>query len=150
MSIPIPSQMLVAALSAIFFRANLPLSVVLVWITNPLTMGPIFYFNYVVGTRLLGYDTAASQMHFELTLEWMMNTLGDLWIPLYFGSVVMGVILGVTGYFTVNLLWRLLVLKNWKSRRSRKWQKKFKKENKLYKQNQHKELNDSTQDDKIK
>lgn len=150
MSIPIPSQMLVAALSAIFFRANLPLSVALVWISNPLTMGPIFYFNYVVGTLLLGYDKAASQMHFELTLEWMMNTLGDLWIPLYLGSVVMGIILGVTGYFVVNLLWRMQVLKNWKNRRSRKWQKKFKKENKLFKEKQRKDLKSPTQNDDSK
>lgn len=147
MSIPIPSQMLVAALFAIIFRANLPLSVALVWITNPLTMGPIFYFNYLVGTQLLGYDTAASQLHFELTLEWMLNTLGDVWIPLYLGSIVMGTFLGVAGYFTVNLLWRLQVLKNWESRRRRKWQKKFKKENKLYEQEQRKKRQNTHKND---
>ena len=32
--IPVPSQMLLAALIALFFRVNLPISVTLVWITT--------------------------------------------------------------------------------------------------------------------
>jgi hypothetical protein len=129
MAIPLPSQMVAAAISAIIFRANLPLSVVLVWITNPLTIPPIFYFNYVVGTYILGHESA-EELHFELSLEWMMNTLGDLWLPLFLGSFVVGIMLGVTGYLTINLIWRLQVLKSWKNRRRRKWGKKFKEQSK--------------------
>ena len=35
--VPVPGQMLIAALAAVVLRCNLPLSVGLVWITNPLT-----------------------------------------------------------------------------------------------------------------
>lgn len=52
--LPIPLQMLVAAFMAIFLRSNLPISIGLVWITNPLTMPPIFYFTYRVGDFLIG------------------------------------------------------------------------------------------------
>ena len=41
--IPVPFQMVLAAAGAILFRVNLPISVALVWLTNPLTMPPIFY-----------------------------------------------------------------------------------------------------------
>ena len=116
MSIPLPSQMIFSALTAILFRANLPLSVALVWISNPLTMGPIFYFNYVVGTLILGQE-ANETLSFELSWDWMMNVLGDLWLPLYLGSTVVGLVLGFLSYFALQLLWRHHVVKNWKSRK---------------------------------
>ena len=116
MAIPLPSQMIFAALSAILFRANLPLSVALVWISNPLTMGPIFYFNYVIGTLILGQE-ANETLSFELSWDWMINVLGDLWLPLYLGSTVVGLVLGFVSYFALQLLWRHHVIKNWKSRK---------------------------------
>jgi len=116
MAIPLPSQMIFAALSAILFRANLPLSVALVWISNPLTMGPIFYFNYVIGTLILGQE-ANESLSFELSWDWMINVLGDLWLPLYLGSTVVGLLLGFLSYFALQLLWRHYVVKNWKSRK---------------------------------
>ena len=41
--IPVPSQMLLAAIIAIYVRVNLPISVALVWITNPITIPPMIY-----------------------------------------------------------------------------------------------------------
>lgn len=116
MSIPIPSQMVTAALTAIAFRANLAISVALVWISNPITMGPIFYFNYKIGTLILGHD-AQEIPHFELSWQWMTTTLGDLWLPLYLGSAVVGLVLGITSYVVLQLVWRLHVINRWKNRR---------------------------------
>lgn len=127
-----PSQMIAAAFSAVIMRANLPISVALVWISNPFTMAPIFYFNYVVGSRLLGLK-ATEDWNFELSWQWMWHTLGDLWMPLFLGSVVVGLVLGVVGYFTIDIFWRMHVIKNWKSRRRKKWQKKFREQSRLEK-----------------
>lgn len=124
MSIPIPSQMLFAALCAIPFRANLPLSVALVWISNPLTMGPIFYFNYVVGTYILGQQ-ASEDLHFELSWDWMINTLGELWLPLYLGSAVVGVTLGLMAFFAIHGLWRYHAIKSWRLRSLRRKRRKM-------------------------
>ena len=51
--VPVPFQMLLGAIGAILFRVNLPLSAALVWVSNPLTMPPLFYFAYLVGGWLL-------------------------------------------------------------------------------------------------
>lgn len=119
MSIPIPSQMVTAAISAIIFRANLPLSVALVWISNPFTMPPIFYFNYLVGTWILG-QTAEESLGFEMSWDWILNTLGELWLPLYLGSAVVGLVLGLISYIAIQLFWRWHVVKTWRNRAKQK------------------------------
>ncbi|VAW44598.1 putative membrane protein [hydrothermal vent metagenome] len=119
MAIPIPSQMLFAALCAIIFRANLPLSVILVWISNPLTMGPIFYFNYIIGTYILGQEPD-DNIDFEVSWNWMMNVLGDLWQPLYLGSVIVGLTLGTLSFIIILLLWRQHVVNSWKIRKKQR------------------------------
>ncbi|BBN59432.1 DUF2062 domain-containing protein [Hydrogenovibrio marinus] len=116
MSIPIPSQMLTSAITAIIFRANLPISVALVWISNPLTMPPIFYFNYLVGTWILG-DKAQSSEAFDLSFDGILHTLDQIWLPLYLGSTVVGVTLAVFSYFGIHIFWRWHVAKSWKIRR---------------------------------
>ena len=119
MSIPLPSQMIASAITAILFRANLPISVALVWISNPLTMGPIFYFNYVIGTLILGQE-ADESIHFELSWDWLLNTLGELWLPLYLGSVVVGLALGLLSYVAIQIFWRHHVYQSWKQRKIKK------------------------------
>ena len=42
--IPVPFQMLLAILGALIFKTNLPLAILAVWITNPITMPAIFLF----------------------------------------------------------------------------------------------------------
>ena len=93
--IPMPMQMLAAAVCALPSRANLPIAVGLVWLTNPLTMPPVFYCNYKIGTWLL--DTPASSMPAELSLAWVRYMLQHNWQPLYLGSLVSGLVLAVLG-----------------------------------------------------
>jgi uncharacterized protein (DUF2062 family) len=112
--IPVPFQMVLAAGSAILLKVNLPLSVALVWITNPVTMGPIFYGTYRVGNWLM--DKPHGPFEIELTFEWMMNEFLLIWQPLLLGSLVCGAIAAMLGYIIIRIYWRSHVIGVWKKR----------------------------------
>jgi uncharacterized protein (DUF2062 family) len=109
MWMPVPVQMVLAAGGAIVFRTNLPLSVALVWITNPVTIPPMFYFAYVVGTWVIG--VTPMHFHFELSLNWLINELARIWKPFLTGCFLLGLISSITGYFTISNIWRYSVMK---------------------------------------
>lgn len=116
--IPIPMQMVLAAFAAVWFNCNLPVSVALVWISNPVTMPPIFYFNYLVGAFILRIPR--THFDFELSLTWFSEKLYSIVLPLYFGSIVCGLIFGVASYAVIEYLWRRKVRKDWRLRRERR------------------------------
>ena len=61
--IPVPLQMLLAAALASVLRVHVPVSVVMVWLTNPLTIGPLLYAAWRTGSTLLEHpppDLAAA------------------------------------------------------------------------------------------
>jgi uncharacterized protein (DUF2062 family) len=116
--IPIPFQMVAAAATAIPTRVNLPLSVALVWITNPVTMPAMFYFNYRVGTWIIG-DPASTEDS-AMTMDYLLESMAHIWQPLFCGSVLCGLVAAVLGYFGMRLLWRLHVVSEWRKRRQEK------------------------------
>ncbi|MDC7824663.1 DUF2062 domain-containing protein [Pseudomonas sp. BLCC-B13] len=118
--IPAPMQMLIAASLAIPIRANLPISVGLVWLTNPLTMPPIFYCTYKMGSWLLGVPPM--ELPDELTWEWISGELAILWQPFLMGSVIVGVISAALGYGLTMLYWRWWVAHNWRKRAEKRRQ----------------------------
>jgi uncharacterized protein (DUF2062 family) len=112
--IPSPTQMLPATATAMVLRANLPLAVALVWIANPLTMPPMFYFNYRVGTWLL--DRPERLFSFELSWDWLTREFNALWQPLLLGSCVVASGVALLGYFATHALWRWQVTRAWRRR----------------------------------
>lgn len=119
--VPLPSQMIMAAAVAIYIRCNLPISVALVWISNPVTMPPIFYFAYKVGATIL--NTPERAFTFDLSWEWLGTELAAIWEPFLLGCLVCGVVFGVLGFGLIRLLWRLHIIsaiKNRKENRSKK------------------------------
>lgn len=106
--LPLPLQMFIAGGLAIWLRVNLPISALLVWITNPLTLGPVWYVSYRIGAWLMGLP--ARDIQFSLSLENLLVTMREVWIPLALGSVVLGALLALLGFALVRLAWRLHVL----------------------------------------
>ncbi len=116
--VPIPFQMVGAAATAIATRVNLPISVALVWITNPITMPPIFYSTYLVGTWILG-DTPQHH-NLQFSMEWIIESLASIWQPLFLGSLVCGTIASILGYIFIRGLWRWNIVNNMRKRKQRK------------------------------
>ena len=110
---PGPGQMAIAAITAFYCRANLPISVVLVWITNPLTMPPMFYFAYRVGLWSLGIP---EQGDFQFDVDGVLSSLDQIWLPLFFGSFIVGCISSAFGYVGIRFAWRYFVTKKWLAR----------------------------------
>ncbi|MBL7000797.1 MAG: DUF2062 domain-containing protein [Gammaproteobacteria bacterium] len=115
---PIPFQMLLAAFVAILFRVNILIAVPTVWITNPFTMPPIFYFCYQVGVLLLG-SPETSQFNFELSFAWLASELLLIWEPFLLGCFVMGTVSALLGYSLIRLLWRYHIWQSIKDRKNR-------------------------------
>lgn len=114
---PVPLQMLLAAALAIKFHCNLPMSVVLVWISNPFTYVPIFYFNYRVGAWLMDITPRTDD---GVTVAWLVQQL----MPLWMGSIATGIVFGSAAFIATRLVWRLAVVRNWNLRRLRILRKK--------------------------
>ncbi len=112
--IPMPFQMVAAALFAIWFNANLPLSVALVWISNPITMPPLFYFNYKVGAWAL--DRPVLDFEFELSWSWISGRLMEIGVPLYLGSLICATVSACLAYLIIQFLWRRKIRSDWRIR----------------------------------
>ncbi|MCY1180988.1 hypothetical protein D9M73_214680 [compost metagenome] len=114
--IPIPMQMLLAASLAIPVRGNLPISIGLVWLTNPITMPPVFYCTYKMGAWLM--QVPPRTLPENLTWEWICDELSTLWQPFLLGSLVCGVLIGVFAYFLTMGYWRWWIGRNWRRRQT--------------------------------
>lgn len=120
--VPVPFQMLLAAIAAIFVKVNLPISVAMVWLSNPLTMPPLFYFAYKVGAWLL--DKPYAQIKFELSWQWLTQSLGDIWQPFLLGCLLVGASSALAGSLLVRALWRMKVQQTWNERKQKRLLKK--------------------------
>ncbi|WPC03650.1 DUF2062 domain-containing protein [Pseudomonas benzenivorans] len=116
--IPMPMQMIAAAVVAIPARANLPISLGLVWLTNPITMPPVFYCSYKFGAWMT--NTPTLHMPDEVTLGWIGQVLQSHWQPLYLGSLVLGLLLATIGYLATNTYWHWWVRHNWRKRQEKR------------------------------
>jgi len=116
--IPVPVQMILAAAGAIVVGCNLPVSVVVVWVSNPVTMAPLLFAAYKFGVWLIGGSPKSIQ--FEMSVDWMVTKLVDVWQPLLLGCFSLGLATALVGYITVQIVWRIHVIYSWKGRRIRR------------------------------
>ena len=100
--IPMPMQMLAVMATTPLLRFNVPIAISMVWLSNPFTMPPMYYMEYLTGNFILGQKGIQDV---ELTVEWFQNNIGDIFIPLYTGTAFYSIVLSVTVYLVLNRLW---------------------------------------------
>jgi len=122
--IPVPFQMILAAGTAIIVHSNLPLSVAIVWITNPITMPAIFYACYVVGAWLL--NAPKQNFQFEASWQWVIDSVSTIGPAFLVGCGFLAVVFGFIGYFAIQGLWRYSVKKEWQKRAAQRLLRKSK------------------------
>jgi len=103
-------QMILTVLLSACLKANKVVGLPFVWISNPLTVPFIYGPSYALGRFLLGHKEAKANFIQVLALEggwlqavraWWNETLKVFW-PLWTGSLLMGLVLGVASYLAVR------------------------------------------------
>lgn len=106
--IPMPMQMLAVVSLMPFTRFNVPIAISMCWLSNPFTMPPMYYMEYLTGSFILGMETTPV----EMTLEWFSQNIGNIFIPLYVGTAFYSIFGSSIAYYLVNRLWRSSVKKD--------------------------------------
>jgi len=100
--IPMPMQMLAVVLTTPLIRFNVPIAISMVWLSNPFTMPPMYYMEYLTGNFILGQEGI---QNIELTLDWFKENIGDIFIPLYVGTAFYSIVVTGIIYLVLNRLW---------------------------------------------
>ncbi len=115
--IPIPLQMLLAAVLAAVLRVHVPVSVVMVWFTNPLTFAPLLYAAWRSGSMILGKPVFADPLNFST--QSLLTHAGAAWPTLLTGMLFCASVSAVLGFTATLLIWRIHAIRRWRQRRSR-------------------------------
>lgn len=115
--VPVPFQMLLAAIFAIWLRVNILIAVPMVWISNPFTMGPMYYFCYLLGVEMLRLEPG--DFYFEPSFAWLVDSLAAFWQPFLLGCFTAGTVCALASFTLVRILWRLHIINHIKARAKR-------------------------------
>ncbi len=112
--LPILGQTPLAIFGALMLRVNLPLAAVSVWISNPVTFVPIFYFAYRIGAVLL--NIPVETMPPEFTLAWISEEIALRWRPLAYGSLLVAISGASITYLAISTAWHVLTVQRYRQR----------------------------------
>lgn len=121
------AQMPFAAAGAILLRANLPAAALGTLVSNPFTVGPIYWLAHLAGSAILGpagpdQSGSALAAGAETTgvpatsADWV-ERIADVGAPLLVGLALFAVCGALFAYVAVRVVWRLHVV--WQRRRRR-------------------------------
>ena len=111
--IPMPMQMVAVLALMPFIKFNVPIALAMCWFSNPFTMPPMYYMEYLTGSFFLGSEP----LEVEMTLDWFSKNIDNIFIDLYVGTLFYSIIGSSLGYWLVNHFWKGSVHKDKKRHR---------------------------------
>jgi len=106
--LPIPIHMLLAGILAVSFSANIMLSLLVVWVNNPITIVPIIYFTYKLGASIIGVEI---DPEFEFSFSYLVDNFWSATLPLWAGGLITSIVAATLGYFSIISIYRYKALK---------------------------------------
>lgn len=104
----IPLQMIMAACGALYFRLNLPIALAACWISNPVTMAPIYLTSWKLG-RFILEEVAVVEDSFDLfSQQTRIGTIIRHSAYLWTGSLILATAAAVAAWLLVVAIWGLL------------------------------------------
>ncbi len=101
------AQILLAAVAAVLLRANIPVAAAATFITNPLTVPPIYYAAYHLGAWATDSSAPATFSFADPASLW--ENLGTIGMPLFTGLGIAATTLAFTSYLLISQGWALRV-----------------------------------------
>jgi uncharacterized protein (DUF2062 family) len=97
--VPLPVQMIAAALAAFFLGVNIPAAIAGTWISNPFTFPFCVYFQYRLGCLITGREP----MHFANPD--LLGSLSEAPMPFLIGIIPAALLLAAVTYPVTLVLW---------------------------------------------
>lgn len=97
------AQILLAAVAAVFLRAHIPVAAATTFVTNPLTVPPIYYAAYQLGAWVTGTPTPEAFSFADPAS--ILENIATIGIPLLAGLAISATFLALAGYLLISQAW---------------------------------------------
>ena len=106
--LPIPFQMVAAALVAMRFRANIPFAMAACWVTNPFTQVPIILFQFRLG-QWMRDSMSVPMPGFLARVDYTIPGVGSLNAASFtLGFITSAVLFSIIAYPVVQVVYSIL------------------------------------------
>ncbi|MHA3890997.1 DUF2062 domain-containing protein [Acinetobacter sp. GXMZU3951] len=124
--LPVPFHSVFIVLTVLLIEVNLPLSLTLAWLSNPLTVVPILYLGFWLGSKIFQVNMIDQDMILGVLhqiINWIKN-FGHGHIDFHLAKILLtGLVLeallaACLFYICTRVIWRWTVLRKWHKRLS--------------------------------
>lgn len=121
---PIPFHTWIIIVFALYFRANIPLAAALAWLVNPISIIPILYSGFWIGSQIYHVKMINGAMMKGVLhqIEYWVSHFGHGHIDFHLAKILLtglwiqAFIAAISAFIIVRILWRIKVIRKWRQR----------------------------------